>query len=119
MTVSVFEKVIGDFDGKRRWRNYRARLKALPAPYRTAVAGFEHYLMYFGAISSDMTIFEDLMDLFERAAADGTSIRDIVGDDPLEFIETFKQSYVPDGWVAKEHKKLADAIARAEREQGS
>ena len=38
-------------------------------------------------------MFEDLADLFERAAADGTPIREIVGEDPVEFVETFIQNY--------------------------
>ena len=34
-------------------------------------------------------IYEDLIDLFEQSAATGTPIRQIVGEDPVEFIETF------------------------------
>ena len=34
-------------------------------------------------------MFEDLVELFEQAAADGTPIREIVGDDPVEFADTF------------------------------
>ena len=34
-------------------------------------------------------MLEDLADLFEQAAADGTPIREIVGDDPVEFVEAF------------------------------
>ena len=43
--------------------------------------------------------FEDLADLFERAAADGTPIREIVGGDPVEFAETFAQNYTQGGYV--------------------
>jgi DNA-binding ferritin-like protein (Dps family) len=35
----------------------------------------------------------DLADLFEQSAADGTPIRAIVGDDPVEFAETFMRNY--------------------------
>ena len=38
-------------------------------------------------------MLEDLADLFEQAAADGTPIREIVGEDPVEFAETFLQNY--------------------------
>lgn len=115
--MSMFEKVLGDFDGKRRWKNYKTRVKQLPAPYRTAVEGIERYLMYFGSISRDMTIFEDLIDLFERAAVDGTPVRDIVGDDPVAFAEQFKENYMDEGWVAKERGRLVDTIDKAEAEQ--
>ena len=117
--MSIFEKVLGDFDGKRRWKEYKARAKALPVPYRTAVDGIENYLMHLGSISSDMTIFEDLIDLFERAAADSTPVRDIVGDDPVAFVEAFKENYMGDGWVAKQRSKLVESIDKAEKEQSS
>ena len=34
-------------------------------------------------------MLEDLADLFEQGAADGTPIREIVGEDPVEFVEAF------------------------------
>ena len=47
--------------------------------------------MYFGPVDGDSAaaMFEDLADLFEQAAADGTPIREIVGEDPVEFVEAF------------------------------
>ena len=57
-------------------------------------------------------MFEDLADLFEQAAADGTSIRAIVGDDPVGFVETFLATYSDGQWIAKERQRLIDAIDR-------
>lgn len=110
-------KVIGD---KRRWRAYKARVRQLPEAYRTAVEGIERYLMYFGAIDADSaaSLFEDVADLFDRAAADRTPIRDIVGDDPVEFVEELIRNYDKGGYVAKERARLVDAITRAEAQQG-
>ncbi|MGV8909858.1 MAG: DUF1048 domain-containing protein, partial [Propionicimonas sp.] len=56
---------------------------------------------------------EDLADLFERAAVDGTPIRAIVGDDPVEFAEAFIANYSDGQWINKERTRLADAIDRA------
>jgi DNA-binding ferritin-like protein (Dps family) len=110
-------KVIG---GKRRWREYKARTKRLPENYRAAVEAFERYLMYFGAVDGDSaaSVFEDLIDLFEQAAADGTPIRDIVGDDPVEFVDALVQNYEKGGYVARERERLTSAIERAEEEDG-
>ncbi len=113
MSISDFSsKVIGD---KRRWRHYRARVRALPETYRTAVDAIERYLMHFGAVDGDSaaSIFEDVADLFEQAAADGTPIREIVGEDPVEFVEALIQNYEKGGYVAREQKRLIDAINRA------
>ncbi|WP_344619062.1 DUF1048 domain-containing protein [Dactylosporangium salmoneum] len=105
-------KLIGP---KRRWRAYKARVRALPENYRTTVEAIERYLMHFGAMDADsaQSLFEDVADLFERAAADGTPIRDIVGDDPVEFVEALIANYEKGGYVARERNRLSRAIERA------
>jgi len=112
MIVSISEftsKVVGD---KRRWREYKARARRLPEDYRTAVEALERYLMYFGPGDGESaaSMFEDLADLFEQAAADGTPIREIVGQDPAEFVEAFLQNYEKGGWVTRERERLTNAI---------
>ena len=54
--------------------------------------------MYFGpgTATARRRMLEDLADLFEQGAADGTPIREIVGEDPVEFVETFVRNY-PEG----------------------
>jgi len=117
MGISEFaQKVIGD---KREWREYKARMRALPEPYRIAVDGIERYLFHFGAVESDssIAIFSDVADIFERAAADGTPVREIVGDDPSVFVDALIDNYEKGGYVAREKKRLADSIAAAEAAQ--
>jgi len=62
-------------------------------------------------------MFGDLADLWERAAADGTPVRDIVGADPVDFAETFAQAYGGTRWIDKERSRLVQAIDDAEREE--
>ena len=72
--------------------------------------------MYAGAIINGdvlMQMFDDLADLWERAAVDGTPMRDIVGDDPVEFAETFIQNYSDGQWIDKERERLTEAIDKA------
>ncbi|MFD9575866.1 DUF1048 domain-containing protein [Streptomyces sp. NPDC059982] len=109
-------KVIGP---KKRWKAYKARVKELPQNYRTAVEAIERYLMHFVPTDGDSNaaMFEDLADLFEQAAADGTPIRDIVGEDPVEFVDAYAQNYSEGGYVpARARKQLTDALASAEGE---
>lgn len=115
--MNLIEKVTGDFGDKRRWRAYRARVKEMPPPYRTVIEALERYLLYFGATAGDIWLdaYEDLADLFERAAADGAAIRDIVGADPVDFAETFAANYGGAGWINTEKKRLVEAVERAER----
>ena len=114
MAARWIEKLTGPLDEKKRWRQYKARQRRLPANYRTAVEGIERYLMYFGRGEAGLTsMYEDLIDLFEQSAAARTPIRDIVGEDPVEFVETFVQNY-PDGqWRIREQNRLKKAIADA------
>ncbi|MGI5228687.1 DUF1048 domain-containing protein [Actinoallomurus sp. CA-142502] len=106
-------KVIGP---KKRWRAYKARVKELPESYRTAAEAIERYLMHFVPTDQDSnaSMFEDLADLFEQAAVNRTPIREIVGEDPVEFAEAFAQNYTEGGYVpARARKQLTDDIERA------
>ena len=64
-------------------------------------------------------LLEDVADLFERAAADGTPIREIVGDDPVEFVEAFVRNYTKGGYVVREQARLVSAIESAERDEAN
>jgi DNA-binding ferritin-like protein (Dps family) len=110
---SIRSKVIGP---KRRWRAYKARVRQLPPNYRDAVDAIERYLMHFGPMDADSagSLLEDVAELFERAAADATPIRDIVGDDPVEFVESLIANYTKGGYVTRERERLIGAIERAE-----
>ena len=113
MAAKWIELVTGSFEDKKRWRQYKARKEQLPLSYRTAIDGIERYFMYAGSIVKGdvlMQMLEDLADLIERAATDGTPIRDIVGEDPVEFADTFIQNYSDGQWINKERKRLNDAI---------
>jgi DNA-binding ferritin-like protein (Dps family) len=109
-------KVVGD---KRHWREYKARVKKLPPNYRAAVEAIERYLMHFGPLEADsaISLFDDVADIFERAAADGTPIREIVGDDPVEFVDALVRNYSKGGYVDRERQRLVAAIEGVERDQ--
>jgi DNA-binding ferritin-like protein (Dps family) len=116
MAAGWIGKITGPFDQKKRYRQYKARKEALPANYHTAIDALERYLTYFGSITKGqilVSMLEDLADLFEQSAASGTPIRAIVGDDPVEFAETFVRNYSEGQWINKERERLVSAIERA------
>ena len=112
------EKVTGPFEQKKRYRRYKARVEQLPASYRTAVDALQRYSYYFGGGTAEgaLAMLEDLADLFERAAADGTPVREIVGEDPVEFAEAFLRNYPQGSWIVRERDRLTRAIDRATAE---
>ncbi|MBJ6764464.1 DUF1048 domain-containing protein [Myxococcaceae bacterium JPH2] len=111
MLISKFiSTVIGE---KKQWREYKARVKQLPENYRAAVDALERYLTYFGTGGDGTAMYADLVDLFEQSAANQTPIRQIVGDDPVEFIEAFVRNYPKGAWIIRERERLTHAIAQA------
>ncbi len=113
--TKLLETVYGPFEQKRRYRQYKARVERLPAGYRTAVNALQRYSYYFGHGTADggLSMLEDLADLFEQSAASGTPIREVVGEDPVEFAETFLRNYPEGQWIARERERLTSAMERA------
>jgi DNA-binding ferritin-like protein (Dps family) len=109
MTMFI-SKMIGE---KRRWRQYKARTRKLPPNYRAAVEALERYNLGRGDGAGWASMLEDLADLFEQAAANGTPIREIVGEDPVEFVQAFFRNYPEGQWITRERERLRNTIARA------
>ena len=118
MAANWIETITGSLEQKKQYRHYKARIDALPEPYGTAAKAFQRYFMYYAGFTAGDIIVQmmgDFADLWERAAADGTPVRAIVGDDPVEFAETFAQAYSGKQWIDKERARLTKAIEDAER----
>ncbi|UKA58341.1 DUF1048 domain-containing protein [Arthrobacter sp. FW306-2-2C-D06B] len=121
MATGWIEQLTGSLEQKKQYRQNKARVEQLPADYRTAATALERYLMYFGAITKGeilLRMLGDLTELFEQSAADGTPIRSIVGDDPVEFAETFMRNYTVGQWINKERERLVRAIDAAAGDDG-
>lgn len=116
MAAKWIELVTGSLEQKKQYKQYRTRVEALPEPYQASAKALDRYLMASGGVTDGETLvvmLTDLVELWERAAADGTPVRDIVGDDPVEFIETFRAAYAGKEWIDKERERLRAAIAEA------
>jgi DNA-binding ferritin-like protein (Dps family) len=115
--TTFIEKIVGGLDDKRRWRQYKARVGALPAPYRSTVEALERYLTYSGAVTDGdalMSMLDDLAGRFEHAATDRTPLRTVVGDDPAVFAKALLRQHTDRHPVNRERQRLVDAIAQAE-----
>jgi DNA-binding ferritin-like protein (Dps family) len=118
MAAKWIETLTGSLEQKKQYKQYKARIEALPEPYGTVAKALQRYFMYYGGVTDGetaLTMLGDLADLCERAAADGTPVHEIVGDDPVEFAETFAQAYTGTHWIDKERARLTKAIEDAER----
>ncbi|MGW0040781.1 DUF1048 domain-containing protein [Rhodococcus sp. NPDC003348] len=118
MGAKWIETLTGSLEQKKQFKRDKARIEALPEPYAAAAKAIQRYLTYYGGVTDGdtlLTMFGDSADLWERAAADGTPVRAIVGDDPVEFAETFAQAYTGKQWIDKERARLTKAIDDIER----
>lgn len=112
------ETITGSLEQKKQYRQYKARMDALPEPYATAAKAFDRYFMYYGGFTDGETLIAmmgDSVELWERAAADGVPVSAIVGEDPVDFAETFAQAYNGTQWIDRERARLVAAIKKAER----
>jgi DNA-binding ferritin-like protein (Dps family) len=112
------EIVTGPLEQKKQYRQHKARMNALPEPHRAAATALDRYLMYYAGVTDGdtlVTMLGDAVDLWERAAVDGTSVRAIVGDDPVAFAEDFANAYSGTKWLDTERTRLVKAIEDAER----
>ena len=114
-------KLAGDLAHKERYPEIQGGGKTLPGPYPGAGGGLERYLMFLGPDGdgkSLITMLNDLAELFEQAVTDGTSVRDLVGSDPVEFAEAFMQNYGGGSWIRKERARLEKTIDHAASDEG-
>ncbi|MGV9763121.1 DUF1048 domain-containing protein [Micromonospora tulbaghiae] len=121
MAAKWIETLVGSLDQKKQYKRHMARMEALPEPHRSAAKALQRYFMYQGGIVDGNTLVAmlgDSVDLWERAVADGTPVRAIVGDDPVEFAETFVQAYSGRQWMDKERERLRKAIDDAAGNSG-
>lgn len=120
MVAKWIETVTGSLEQKKQYRQYRSRMEALPEPYAAVAKGFERYLMAYGGVTDGETLVRmigDLADLWERAAVDSTPVGAIVGDDPVEFAETFAEAYGGSRWIDKERARLVRTVEDAQRRE--
>jgi len=118
MAAKWIETLTGSLEQKKQYKQHKARIEALPEPYGTVAKAYERYFMYYGGITDGdtlITMLGDFADLWERAAVDGTPVRAIVGEDPVEFGETFVHSYSGRQWIDKERDRLTRTVHDAER----
>lgn len=120
MAAKWIETLTGPLEQKKQYRQAKARLEALPEPYRSSASAVNRYLMHSGGLTDGDTLvlmFQDLVDLWERASIDGTPVGEIVGDDPVDFAETFAESYLGKRWIDKERERLVKAINAAKDDE--
>ena len=55
MAAKWIELLVGPLEQKKQYKEAKARLDALPAPYRSAASAVNRYLMYYGGVTDGDT----------------------------------------------------------------
>ena len=83
---SIIEKLIGDLNEKKRYRDAEKRAIALPKEYSNAYKDIKQYLWSVSGIMSIEPLVS-LADMLEEAAANGRKVVDITGLDVAAFAD--------------------------------
>ncbi|MEV6250347.1 DUF1048 domain-containing protein [Streptomyces sp. NPDC051742] len=80
--MSFWETITGS-DLTRDWKAFEARAKALPDDYQAAWEQIKGHLLPHGNFTGRnlMPILDAALGLLEETAADGQSVREVLGDD--------------------------------------
>ncbi|UMP07286.1 DUF1048 domain-containing protein [Amycolatopsis sp. EV170708-02-1] len=80
--MNFWETITGS-DLTREWKAFEARAAALPADHRAAWEQIKGHLSLYSDFTGRnlMPIFDGALGLLEETAADGQSVRDVLGDD--------------------------------------
>lgn len=102
MIDNFIKLIIGDLGDKREYKQMIKRVDKLPEDYRFSFKKIQKYMYTVGSSSGDitvfnnMTIFIDLLDLFEESVSNERQITDVIGSDVGKFSDEFISAYVTD-----------------------
>ena len=76
-------------EGKREWRAYVARIKALPQDYRIVYNEIQKYLFKVGPVelTEGTELLTGIAELFEEGAASGKGALEVTGKDVAAFCD--------------------------------
>lgn len=124
MLDSIIKLIIGDMEDKRAYKQIMKRVDALPKDYRFAFRKIQHYMFSVGppggdmTIFTDLTMFTDLVDLFESSAADGKQVLDVIGSDVGRFCDEFMRASVNTENTEQLREKLNKEVMEKFKKEG-
>ena len=117
MAARWIELATGSLEQKKQYRQYKARIEALPEPYGTSrrLCSGTSWTSGASRTARPPSRCSTTSPICASGRGRRHPVRAIVGDDPVEFAETFAQTYTGKQWIDKERARLTKAIDDAER----
>ncbi|MGW2615934.1 DUF1048 domain-containing protein [Streptomyces sp. NPDC001500] len=111
--MNFWESVTGS-DLSREWKAFEVRAQALPEDYRAAWEQIKAHLFPHGDFTGRnlMPVFDAALGLLEETAADGLSVRDVLGDDIRGFCTALAGGEGARTYRDRWREQLNDNVAR-------
>jgi len=111
--MNVWEKVTGS-DIKKELKKYEFRAKKLPAEYQEAWEEIKAHLWSYSDFTDRnlVPILDGVLGLLEETAAEGLSIREVLGDDIKGFCSALVGAEGAKSFRDKWRDQLNNAVAR-------
>ncbi|MDR0432194.1 MAG: DUF1048 domain-containing protein [Bifidobacteriaceae bacterium] len=105
---------------KREWREYKARVKALPSDYRMVMNRIDKFIWNAGGGLDVQTwrVLCDICELFEEAAAAGRPVLSVTGDDVAAFSLNMLEAAQARTWTRQKATQLNSEVHRILRSEG-
>lgn len=105
---SAVKLVIGDLEEKKAYKQVMDRADALPEDYRFAFRKIRTYMYTVGSVEgsanmfSDLSLFTNLVELFEVSAAEGKPVLEVTGGDVDRFADELMRASVANDETLRE-----------------
>ncbi|MCI1986705.1 MAG: DUF1048 domain-containing protein [Lactobacillus sp.] len=99
---------------KQRYKQFTKDVRALPTPYAATVNALTKYIWSFAGSGAMVDVLEEVLHIFQESAAENVPIRQIVGEDPVEFAENIMAEYPNELWLIKYRHQLRQKVAEVE-----
>ncbi|WP_125767188.1 DUF1048 domain-containing protein [Lapidilactobacillus wuchangensis] len=105
--MTILNKLIGD---KKRYRQFKRDVAALPADYRDTLLAIEKYMWNFAKGEGFMAVLEGILTMFQENAADQVPITSLIGSDPVAFCDNIMAQYPDELWLITYQNRLRQTI---------
>ncbi|MDR1790286.1 MAG: DUF1048 domain-containing protein [Propionibacteriaceae bacterium] len=110
----ALDTVLGARADKREWRQYKARVQALPPDYRLVMEKIQKFFWNTSGVTDGhlITVLYDICALFEEESAAGRPVLEVTGDDVAGFVENVVRESQATTWQGQKAKQLNADIHR-------
>jgi DNA-binding ferritin-like protein (Dps family) len=110
--MKIIEKLIGNLDEKRAYREYKQRVSALPQEYNIVMNEMQSYVWNCGSLDGSLDLLYDLATLMETSAAEGKRVLDVTGGDVTAFCDELIREWQGRTWQDTMREKYNDRIRK-------